>query len=298
MHHVLRQWSIVLGIVFAISLQLRANEPSLLAWHELPTLPDALGVAGPFAGVHNDALIVAGGANFPTPVWDNDKVWSDRIFVLTKKDDGYLWKDGGKLPRPIAYGSAVSTKAGVVCMGGNNAMGTFDTVFLLSWNPHTETITVRDYPSLPRPCAFSAATIIGETITLAGGQSGTSLETAMNNFWSLDLSKQSNPDEFRWNELPAWPGPPRAFNLTVSQHNGYNDCVYVISGRRQDGPDDDPASFAFLRDVWEFNPTNNRWRQRADVPRCVMAGTSIKFGQSHIFVLGGATEELFSKPTH
>jgi len=30
---------------------------------ELPSLPDELGVAGPFCGIHNDALIVAGGAN-------------------------------------------------------------------------------------------------------------------------------------------------------------------------------------------------------------------------------------------
>ena len=28
-------------------------------------LPDSIGVAGPFVGVHGDALIVAGGANFP-----------------------------------------------------------------------------------------------------------------------------------------------------------------------------------------------------------------------------------------
>ncbi|MGB0741144.1 MAG: hypothetical protein ACPGXX_13810, partial [Planctomycetaceae bacterium] len=47
-----------------------ADEPQMLTWQELPELPDDLGVAGPFAGVHNDALIVAGGANFPRPVWD------------------------------------------------------------------------------------------------------------------------------------------------------------------------------------------------------------------------------------
>jgi len=34
-----------------------------LDWQPFPDLPDPLGVAGPFVGVHNDALIVAGGAN-------------------------------------------------------------------------------------------------------------------------------------------------------------------------------------------------------------------------------------------
>ena len=36
-----------------------------LNWETLPALPDAHGVAGAFAGAHNGALIVAGGANFP-----------------------------------------------------------------------------------------------------------------------------------------------------------------------------------------------------------------------------------------
>ena len=272
-----------------------ADEPQMLTWQELPELPDDLGVAGPFAGVHNDALIVAGGANFPRPVWDNDKVWRDRIFVLTRDGDSYTWLDAGALERPLAYGAAVSTEAGVVCMGGNDSADTFADVFLLSWEPGSSRVTRTEYPALPQPCAFSAATLIGDVIYLAGGQSDQSLESAMTNFWSLDLSKQGNAEEFVWQELPSWPGPTRALNLTVSQHNGYNDCVYVISGRRQEGPGDDPSSFGFLKDVWEYNPAKKSWRQRADVPRCVMAGTGLGFGQSHIFVLGGATERLFFK---
>ena len=272
-----------------------AADATLLSWTELPSVPDELGFAGPFVGVHNDALIVAGGANFPKPVWENDKVWRDRIFVLTKNGESYAWKDGGKLSRPTAYGASVSTKYGVVCMGGNDSKETFDEVFLLSWDSKTGKLTTTEYPSLPKPCAFSAATIIGDVIYLAGGQSGQSLETAMANFWALDLSKKSSKEEFVWKELPAVPGPTRALNLTVSQHNGYNDCVYVISGRRQEGSAEDRASFSFLKDVWEFNPSKNRWRRRADAPRCVMAGTGIALGQSHIFVLGGATEKLFFK---
>ncbi|MEL6898807.1 MAG: sodium:solute symporter, partial [Planctomycetota bacterium] len=182
---------------------------------------------------------------------------------------------------------------GIVCIGGNDASATFADVFLLRWDPKTESITTTKYPRLPKPCAFSAATIIGDVIYLAGGQSGQSLESAMTNFWSLDLSKKSSVDEFLWKELPPWPGPSRALNLTVSQHNGYNDCVYVISGRRQVGDANDPASFEFLKDVWEYNPAKHAWRRRADTPRCVMAGTGIRHGQSHLFVLGGATEERF-----
>jgi len=260
-----------------------------LDWQSLPALPNELGVAGPFVGMHNDALIVAGGANFPQPVWENDKVWHDEIYVLIKTSDGYQWRDGGKLPRPIAYGAAVSTDQGVVCIGGNNGAQAFDDVFLLRWDPASQQVTRHDYPRLPRPCAYGQATVSGDVVYLAGGQSGDSLDSAMNNFWSLDIS-QRYQDVFAWKELEAAPGPPRAFNITAAQHNGYDDCVYVISGRRQDGQD-----VAFLRDIWEFNTRSREWRRRADAPACVMAGLGIGYGQSHIFILGGADGSLFTK---
>ena len=120
-----------LAFVFCFPAALIADQHS---WKALPSLPDDLGVAGPFAGVHNDALIVAGGANFPRPVWDNGKVWHDRIHVLTQSGDKLRWRHGGKVDRPVAYGAAVSTPAGVVCIGGNDAENTFDEVFLLSWD--------------------------------------------------------------------------------------------------------------------------------------------------------------------
>ncbi|MEL6895516.1 MAG: sodium:solute symporter, partial [Planctomycetota bacterium] len=98
----------LLGLLCYFASTALAAPPTLLNWDPLPPVPDDLGFAGPFVGVHNDALIVAGGANFPVPVWENDKVWHDGVHVLIKNADGYAWKDGGKLPGAIAYGSAVS----------------------------------------------------------------------------------------------------------------------------------------------------------------------------------------------
>jgi SSS family transporter len=263
---------------------------SVLKWDRLPPLPDELGVAGPFAGVHNDALLVAGGANFPKPVWDNEKAWHDKIYVLVKEGGGFAWQQGGRLPGPRAYGAAVSTPDGVVCVGGNDGADTFADVFVLSWDPATAKVTRREYPPLPAPCAYGQAALVGNKIYLAGGQQGSGLETALKNFWMLDLAEQGSADGFAWVELPPWPGPSRAFNLTVGQHNGYENCVYVMSGRRQEGEETE-----FLKDVWEYTPVTGQWRGRADVPRCVMAGTGIGYGQSHVFVLGGADGSLFFK---
>ncbi len=265
-------------------------EGARLDWLPLSKLPNELGVAGPLVGVHNDALIVAGGANFPQPVWDNDKAWHDRIHVLVKTSSGNKWINGGTLPRPIAYTACVSTPAGVVCMGGNDSKETFADVFLLQWDADRQQVTHKDFPKLPRPCVYGQAALIGDVIYLAGGQSDAKLASAMTNFWALDLSKQDDPAAFAWKELPPWPGESRAFNLTVAQHNGYNDCLYVISGRREHA-----GSLEFLKDVYEFTPKTNTWRRRADAPRCVMAGTGIGIGQSHVFVLSGADGSLFHK---
>lgn len=265
------------------------GKPSvILRWSELPELPNELGVAGPFAGVHHDALIVAGGANFPKPVWENNKVWRDSIYVLTRNGENYVWTDGGTLPRPLAYGAAVSTDDGVVCIGGNDTDETLSDVFLLAVDAVTHQVSKTDYPPLPRPCAFGSATLVGQVIYLAGGQSGQTLDTAMKNFWSLDLSKKQDSTAFVWRQHDSFPGPSRALNLTLSQHDGAHPSVYVISGRRQEGD-----AIQFLKDCWQFTPQTGKWRQRAEAPRSVMAGSGTNYGQSHLLVLGGADGSLF-----
>ncbi|RZO66848.1 MAG: sodium:solute symporter, partial [Limisphaerales bacterium] len=263
---------------------------TVLKWESLPDLPESLGVAGPFAGSHKDALIIAGGANFAKPIWATEKQWTQQIHVLAKKEDSYTWHDGGLLKKPIAYGASVTTENGIVCMGGNDGSQTFRDVFLLQWDPKGKKTKTVTYPALPEPCAYGQAALVGNTIYLAGGQNGPDLDSTMKNFWSLDLSNENIPEDFQWEKLKAWPGESRAFNITVAQHNGYDDCIYVISGRREF-----EGAAQFLKDVWEFTPRTKTWRSRAALPRCVMAGTGIAIGHSHIFVLGGADGSLFFK---
>ena len=296
-----------------------------LHWEALPDLPDPLGLGGPIVGVHKGALIVAGGANFPEPVWENDKVWRDAAWVLIHSEEGrYEWLGGFSLHRPIAYAACASTEHGVVCMGGNDSETTFSDCFLLQWDPAKKQLQQVPLPSLPEPCAYGAAAVIGQTVYLAGGQTDSDLSTATTRFLRLDMSGYNgSPDSVHWEQLPAWPGPARAFHLTVAQHNGFDDCIYVISGRCQVGsPGTDLATgeavtdqWYALRDVYEFNPQHydsagfdatggdyrgtgqfaEPWRRRADVPQCVMAGPAAAIGQAHIFVLGGDTGRLASQ---
>ena len=65
-----------LGLIVILSSLLSGQQPSevKVVWESLDPLPAARGddtqpgLAGPFAGVHNEVVIVAGGANFPDGV--------------------------------------------------------------------------------------------------------------------------------------------------------------------------------------------------------------------------------------
>ncbi|EMI52648.1 sodium:solute symporter family transporter [Rhodopirellula sallentina] len=265
-----------------------------LLWDALPDHPNELGVAGPFVGTSNNALIVAGGANFPRPVWDNEKVWQNSVDVLLRrtndfeKPNNYEWVSGGTLPRRCGYGASVSAHGGVLCMGGNDGVNTFDDVFLIRWNATSETVETIPYPALPEPCAYGQATLVDGVVYFAGGQDMTG--EALKNFWALDLNETIPPQQAKWQTLDPWPGPSRAFNLTTHQHNGYEECVYVISGRNESR-----GKLQLLTDVWEYRPSTAQWRQRSDAPRPVMGAAAIGIGQSHVLVLGGDDGTLFGK---
>ena len=395
-------FSLLVSLFFSFNIQAQNNSAAaMLNWTELPGLPappgESLhpGVAGPFAGISSDALIIAGGANFPKPVWETQKVYYHQIYVLCKEnsvENQKKWYTGFELDTPLAYGASITTNQGVICIGGNDNKKISADVFRLSWDTQEKKITQRYLPSLPYPCTNCSAAKIGNTIYLAGGQSTPDLESATTNFWSLNLSKQLNYEtmvwqeltrlaakrgihssnnknelisrlvssdkiaaqfvyldkdsllkiadersittekntnrkkllklvkqshwgDFLWQEIKSWDGPARAFNITVAQHNGSTDCIYVICGRRLKKEKNGNKKIEFLTDVYEFNPLKydhtkfdpltgnysgegrqkNPWRKRKETPFCVMAGTGAAIGQSHIFILGGADGSLFHK---
>lgn len=312
----------ILLILVSAPIALADEFRGQLDWQALPDLPDALGLGGPLVGVHSDALIVAGGANFPEPVWENDKVWRDDAWVLARSETGeYAWQGGFKLDRPVAYAACASTSHGVVCIGGNDGDNSFAECFILQWNSATQQLEQKPLPALPAPCVYGAAAAIGETVYVTGGQLGGELATATNRFFRLDLSTYDGTERSAlWEPLPGWPGPARAFHIAVAQHNGFDQCIYVISGRSSlaiDGVEELPGEavtddWYALRDVYEFDPQHYDatafdgangsysgsgrfaapWRRRADVPQCVMAGPAGAIGQAHIYVLGGDTGRL------
>jgi len=292
---------VVLGVLTAVSAA--ALE---LEWTELPPVPAApgqdvqLGLAGVFAGVHNGALIVAGGANFPeAPPWKGGhKVWWDDVYVLEKGADGaYVWhtSEDFKLPQPLAYGVSVSTREGVICLGGCNADQCYRDVFVLKWNPVAKRITTARLPSMPHKLAFASGTLIGRTIYLAGGQVTMRRPLATSHFWALDLSQQGNRTGFKWQRLPSWPGPSRVLPVTVAQRRGDVESVYLFSGR--EAVPERPSRF--LTDAYAYARGTLRWRPVAEIqpsegePRAVVAAVGAAVGNDRILIFGGDDGPLF-----
>ena len=167
------------GIVLCLTAILcftgcKGNEPTgkeTISWEELSELPIAEGLGGAFAGVSNDALIVAGGVSFSdaSEFESENKVWHDSIYILTDESQS-SWLTGFKLDQPLAYGASVSTGKSLILIGGRNGQVNNDRVTQLTWNLESQTIIQESLPPLPQPLSLTDASLIGAKLYVAGGQ--------------------------------------------------------------------------------------------------------------------------------
>ena len=229
-------------------------------WEKLPPLPDEAGFASMFAGVVGDKLVAAGGANFPDkkPWEGGTKVWHDRVFVLdaTQKE----WRLVGRLPRPLAYGVAVSTPEGLLCMGGSDAKKHYADCFAIGFMG--EKPSFKKYPSLPKSCANMAGLRVGNKVYVMGGTEKPDSTEALHNFWVLDLGNVN----LGWKELAPWPGPGRMLAV-CAQHDG---VVYLFSGTGlSPGMDGKPVR-NYWKDAYAFSESGG-WKKLADMPRATVA---------------------------
>jgi len=234
-----------------------------LSWTELPSLPDVEGFAGSYAGVSGDALIVAGGANFPDkrPWEGGTKIWYDRVFVLEARVNA--WHEAGRLPRAAGYGVSVNTPDGFVLIGGGDASRNFDEVWLARREGKNVTLTA--WPRLPRPLAMAAGALVDRTLYIAGGLDRPEATTAQNAFFALDLNQLSSG----WRTLPSWPGRERIL-ATAGVHDG---AFFLFSGARLITDGNGKPAREWLPDAYRYTPAAG-WKRIADLPRVAVAAPS------------------------
>lgn len=258
---------------------------------EETTIPGNEGLAGTFAGVHENTLIIAGGTTFPEgkPWEGGHKVYSDAILVYVRNPDGTLRSlpNQVRLPKGIGEGASVSTPKGIVCLGGQSVDGLSSGAFLISYV--SGNIQISELPELPAPIKFSSAAAIGNKVYVAGGemQSG-----ASDKFLVLDLSLPIQ----KWLELPKLPVPVYGAML-AAQMDGEEISVFLFGGRART-PESEITTFH--SHAFRFRPTTGKWENLRDIningERISLAlGNAYPVGASHIVLEGGDTGLQFNQ---
>jgi N-acetylneuraminic acid mutarotase len=266
------------AFLFMAILTSAQKKQAAFKWGELAFIPDEHGFAGSFAGVANNALIVAGGANFPdggAPWTGSKKAWTDKIFVLEKPNG--KWKLAATLSQPLGYGVSISHHNKLICIGGSNASGHVATVFAMSYI--NGKVTMEYWPHLPEALANSCGAVVGHTLYIAGGLLAPDAKGTASVFWSLDLDKPKSD----WKKLETWPGPPRMLSIASS----LNGKFYLFSGTDLE----DKAGAAhrkYLNDAYAYTPGKG-WKKLADLPRPVVAaaGPAVAYHKNELLIFGG-----------
>lgn len=247
------------------------------------------GLAGAYAGVIHNSLVIAGGANFPDALpWEGGTkhYWAD-VYVLPL--DGV--KDWSvmpnALPKKMGYGESITLPEGILLIGGENTERVLSDVYLMHFDEE-EKLVFEKWPTLPVPLTNMTGTVIDQKIYIAGGQESLEDAAATNHFFVLDLQKKSDG----WKALAPWPGPPRAFAVSAGQSDGFDNSFYLFSGRNF-GPD---TPTQILTDGYVYNPRLNSWKPLStpdDFGFSIMAGTAVASGENHILLVGGDDGSLF-----
>ena len=162
------------------------------------------GVSAAFGGVLGNAIMVAGGCNFPVKnvAEGGTKVYYDQIQVMRNPETvNAEWEIMGRLPVPVANGASVTLDEGVVCIGGKNENGALNQVYLLKWNTDHSAIVIHQLAELPVTMDDMAAATDGANIYVAGGSCD---GVAGNRCFVLN-----GLQALEWEELPVFPGTAR-----------------------------------------------------------------------------------------
>ena len=253
-------------------------------WTQLEPLPDREGFAGAFAGVSGDALIVAGGTNFPDKMpWEGGvKRWYDDVHVL--RDPAGKWEKAGRLPGPNGYGVSLTTMQGLLLIGGGDEREHFRSVWMLRLEGAEAQFD--RLPDLPRPCAFMAGVESDGIVYVAGGIERPADTAALATFWALDLLQP----EAGWKQLKPCPGPARILASMAT----FKGRVYLFSGASLKPGKDGKAEREWLKDGWCFSPAEG-WMQVAGLSHAAVAAPGpLPVRDGRLLLIGGDDGALVS----
>ncbi len=264
-----------------VNLVIQKNTP---LFERVETVTGDEGLAGAFAGVHNNVLLIAGGTSFPEgkPWEGGQKYFSDVILAITHSGEGLkVANASARLPLPLGEGASVSVTQGVLVIGGQSFEGLSNRVFLLRYTGMAvETI---ELPSLPLAVKSPAVAAIGSAVYLIGGENESG---ATDQFLRLDLSEAAEG----WQKLPSHPVKVSGASA-VAQMDGEEISIHVFGGRAKEEND---VTTTFYPHVLRYRLSQNRWEQKKDMELPLAMASAAPVGASHILIAGGDSGETFN----
>jgi N-acetylneuraminic acid mutarotase len=187
----------------------------------------------------------------------------------------------------------VPLEAGFLIIGGNDVEKCFAECYQVNWDAAGNTVTLKDFPKLPRPLSNCAAALIGDTVYVLGGREkphGPGTRT----FLSLNLKAAGTP-EFAWKENPAWDGPARFDGLAVAGFDGDSDDLYLLGGRNPN-----PLNAGFLADLHRYDPLKKSWAILGNAldhkgqVSTFLASPALYVPPHHMLLIGSSDQNLIS----
>lgn len=294
---------IILFLLSLIAQPLIAQKSHTLSIKtSIATSLPVMGVAGPVAGILQNHLVIAGGANFPAAMpWKGGaKSYHDSIFVyaqatqstgkskpnkagLPSENHLPLISLSQQLPEPIAYAAVCNTAEGMLYAGGENANGISSKTWLLQWSPNQQRVEIKSYPDLPVALTNASSICINTEVYLMGGETALSTSAAI---YRLDVENLAKG----WVKLGDLPQPLSHMVLTAIK-NESGTSLYVMGGR-QKNPN---GISSFSNKTFRYQIQNNAWETLADMPYAMSAGTGVWLNTDQILLFGGDKGIVFNQ---
>lgn len=233
------------------------------------------GVSACFAGRIGSTLVMAGGCNFPeTPAAEGGaKRYYQGIYAASiGQGDVLEWKKIGELPVRAAYGASVSTKDGVICIGGNHERGSLRSVFKIQLQQGRAVI--KHLPSLPVAMDNLTAALQGHLLMVRGGRY----------LYALDLRHLSKGWE-KW----------IAFGNTLLQPvSGFSGGYYHVWGGYVPKSKGSKASlsmdgFSYGKSIQPVEAPVDELGEKVFLG----GGASVNLNRDQILVVGGVNKDIF-----
>lgn len=230
------------------------------------------GVSAPFFGTLDGKAVIAGGCNFPCddPL-AKDAVKQNYKGIYAADPVSMEWQRIGSLPEPMAYGASATLNNGIVMLGTDRR----------AWILTSQGLN--SLPEMPEAIDNAAATAIGRTVYIAGGNINGKPSKRV---YALDL------DNGKWTRLKDMPGNPRVQPAVAA-----SDGKLYVWGGFAGAHDGKPATLQ--TDGLVYDPEKGKWNSvKAPLDNegnevTLSGGAAVTLPDGKILAAGGVNKDVF-----